>query len=88
MAEKLNVLKARIKAVSSTHKITKTMDMIARSRTAKILTLEQGMRPFTQKLNRIVEDLSHSDMDHVHPLLAPKKKLINIIKKREKKWKK
>ena len=79
MAEKLNVLKARIKAVSSTHKITKTMDMIARSRTAKILTLEQGMRPFTQKLNRIVEDLSHSDMDHVHPLLAPKKKIKNII---------
>ena len=79
MAEKLNVLKARIKAVSSTHKITKTMDMIARSRTAKILTVEQGMRPFTQKLNRIVKDLSHSDMDHVHPLLAPKKKIKNII---------
>ena len=79
MAEKLNVLKARIKAVSSTHKITKTMDMIARSRTAKILTVEQGMRPFTQKLNRIVEDLSHSDMEHVHPLLAPKKKIKNII---------
>ncbi|MDA0000044.1 ATP synthase F1 subunit gamma [Brachyspira hyodysenteriae] len=79
MAEKLNVLKARIKAVSSTHKITKTMDMIARFRTAKILTVEQGMRPFTQKLNRIVEDLSHSDMDHVHPLLAPKKKIKNII---------
>ena len=55
------------------------MDMIARSRTAKILTVEQGMRPFTQKLNRIVEDLSHSDMDHVHPLLAPKKKIKNII---------
>ena len=33
MAEKLNVLKARIKAVTSTHKITKTMDMIARSKT-------------------------------------------------------
>ncbi|WP_157154011.1 ATP synthase F1 subunit gamma [Brachyspira murdochii] len=79
MAEKLNVLKARIKAVTSTHKITKTMDMIARSRTAKILTVEQGMRPFTQKLNRIVEDLSHSDMDHIHPLLAPKKKITNII---------
>ena len=79
MAEKLNVLKARIKAVTSTHKITKTMDMIARSRTAKILTIEQGMRPFTQKLNRIVEDLSHSDMDHVHPLLAPKKNIKNII---------
>ena len=79
MAEKLNVLKARIKAVTSTHKITKTMDMIARSRTAKILTVEQGMRPFTQKLNRIVEDLSHSDMDHVHQLLAPKKKIKNII---------
>ncbi|WP_295163479.1 ATP synthase F1 subunit gamma [uncultured Brachyspira sp.] len=79
MAEKLNVLKARIKAISSTHKITKTMDMIARSRSAKILTLEQGMRPFTQKLNRIVEELSHSDMDHIHPLLAPKKKITNII---------
>ena len=79
MAEKLNVLKARIKAVTSTHKITKTMDMIARSRTAKILTIEQGMRPFTQKLNRIVEDLSHSDMDHVHTLLAPKKNIKNII---------
>ena len=79
MAEKLNVLKARIKAVTSTHKITKTMDMIARSKTAKILTIEQGMRPYTQKLNRIVEELSHSDMDHLHPLLSPKKTIKNII---------
>ena len=46
MAEKLNVLKARIKAITGTHKITKTMDMISRSKTAKILTVEQGINFF------------------------------------------
>ena len=65
MAEKLNVLKARIKAITGTHKITKTMDMISRSRTAKILSIEQGMRPYTQKLNRIIEELSHTDLDNL-----------------------
>lgn len=79
MAEKLNVLKSRIKSVSSTHKITKTMEMIASSRSAKILTIEQGMRPYTQKLNRIVEDLLHSDMDHLNPLLEKKSNIKNII---------
>ena len=73
MAEKLNVLKARIKAITGTHKITKTMDMISRSRTAKILSIEQGMRPYTQKLNRIIEELSHTDLDNLHPLLKKKK---------------
>ena len=79
MAEKLNVLKARIKAITGTHKITKTMDMISRSKTAKILTVEQGMRPYTQKLNRIVEELSHTDIEHSHPLLEKKKNIKNII---------
>ena len=79
MAEKLNVLKSRIKAVSSTHKITRTMEMIARSRTAKILSVEQGMRPYTQKLNRIVEDLSNSDMDYLNPLLEKKETIKNVI---------
>ena len=78
MAEKLNVLKARIKAITGTHKITKTMDMISRSRTAKILSIEQGMRPYTQKLNRIIEELSHTDLDNLHPLLKKKKNIKNI----------
>lgn len=78
MAEKLNVLKARIKAITGTHKITKTMDMISRSRTVKILSIEQGMRPYTQKLNRIIEELSHTDLDNLHPLLKKKKNIKNI----------
>ena len=54
------------------------MDMISRSRTAKILSIEQGMRPYTQKLNRIIEELSHTDLDNLHPLLKKKKNITNI----------
>ena len=79
MADKLNILKARIKAVSNTHKITKTMDMISRSKTAKILAMEQGMRPYTQKLNRIIEELSYSDIGYLHPLLSHKNEITNVI---------
>lgn len=79
MAAKLNVLKDRIKAISSTHKITKTMDMVARSRTAKMLVVDQGMRPYNQKLNRIVEELSISDIKHLHPLQTVKSEIGTVL---------
>lgn len=75
---KLNVLKNRIKAIGSTHKITKTMDMVARSRTAKMLSLDQGMRLYTQKLNRIVEELFLRDVDNLHPLQVVKPKIKTV----------
>lgn len=79
MAAKLNVLKNRIKAISSTHKITKTMDMVARSRTAKMLAIDQGMRPYTERLNAIVEELSMSDPEHLHPLQIIKPKIETVL---------
>lgn len=76
---KLNVLKNRIKAVSSTHKITKTMEMVARSATARMLLREQAMRPYVQKLNRIVEDISKSNPDELHSLQKIKKNIETVV---------
>ncbi len=75
---KLNLIKSRIKSVSSTLKITKTMDMVARSQASKLLVYEQGMRPYTQKMNRIVEELSMGNKDDLHILQIPKSNIKRV----------
>lgn len=76
---KLSLIKNRIKSIASTLKITKTMDMMAKSQTAKMLVVEQGMRPYIQKLNRIVEELSLADKEHLHELQIEKQKIKSIL---------
>ena len=76
---KLSLIKNRIKSISSTLKITKTMDMMAKSQTAKMLVVEQGMRPYIQKLNRIVEELALADKEHLHELQIEKSKIKSVL---------
>lgn len=79
---KLKELKLRIKAVKNTSKITRTMEMISRSRAAKLLSKEQAMRPYMQKLNRVVDTLylSSGDEENVlHPLQMPKSETKKVI---------
>ncbi len=80
---KFKEIKSRIKAVSNTTQITNTMDMIARSRMGKLLAKDQGMRLYTQKLNRIVDNLykkvdSFSE-EKLHPLQIAKPKVENVL---------
>ncbi len=73
---KLKEIKSRIKAVKNTTQITRTMDMISRSRMAKLLAKEQGMRLYMQKLNRMVDNLSQNtnemNKEKLHPLQITK----------------
>lgn len=80
---KLKEIKSRIKAVKNTTQITRTMDMISRSRMAKLLSQDQGMRLYMQKLNRIVDNLYKGADEHgkykLHPLQIAKPKTEKVL---------
>ncbi len=80
---KLKEIKSRIKAVKNTTQITRTMDMISRSRMAKLLSQDQGMRLYMQKLNRIVDNLYKGADDYgkykLHPLQIAKPQTDRVL---------
>ena len=59
----LDDLKKRIKSVKSTQKITKTMKMVATAKLRKAQESAEKGRPFSEKMNNIIFNLSKSISD-------------------------
>ena len=71
MGAQLRVYRRRIKAVQSTKKITKAMELIAASRIAKAQAAVNAARPYEREITRVLSALaSQSTIDH--PLLNEK----------------
>src|SRR5689334_19136251 len=71
MGAQLRVYRRRIKAVQSTKKITKAMELIAASRIAKAQQAVNAARPYEREITRVLSALaSQSTIDH--PLLNEK----------------
>src|SRR4051812_1993414 len=71
MAAELRVYRRRIKAVQSTKKITKAMELIAASRIAKAQAAVNAARPYEREITRVLSALaSQSTIDH--PLVNEK----------------
>ncbi|CAN5743241.1 F0F1 ATP synthase subunit gamma [soil metagenome] len=69
MGAELRVLRRRIKAVQSTKKITKAMELIATSRIAKAQARVQASKPYAQEITRVLSALASSaSVDH--PMLS------------------
>ena len=68
----LDVLKKRIKSVKSTQKITKAMKMVAAAKLRKAQESAEKGRPFSEKMNNIILNLSNSiaDKDNASKLLV------------------
>jgi len=59
----LDDLKKRIKSVKSTQKITKAMKMVAAAKLRKAQESAEKGRPFSEKMNNIILNLSNSISD-------------------------
>ena len=71
MGAQLRVYRRRIKAVQSTKKITKAMELIAASRIAKAQQAVNAARPYEREITRVLSALaSQSTIDH--PLVNEK----------------
>jgi F-type H+-transporting ATPase subunit gamma len=62
-------IQKRIKSVTSTHKITRTMEMVATSRFKRAVDRLVAARPFAETLPRMLALLAAGDAE-AHPLLA------------------
>ena len=68
MAKARAILK-RIGAVKNIAKITNTMQMIATARFKRSFDRAVAARPYTDRLTRLIEDLTAAADDYTHPLL-------------------
>src|SRR5215471_9790465 len=82
MAKARAIVKRR-KAVRSTRKITKTMQMIATAKFQKTLKRAVGTKPLTYKVREVVADLVEAAGQIQHPLLEsadrPKAGAITVL---------
>jgi len=66
----LRDIKRRIKAVQSTSKITKAMKMVSAAKFRKAQQRMFEMRPYAEKMNTILSNLSTGAEEGIHPLLT------------------
>ena len=69
----LDDLKKRISSVKSTQKITKAMKMVASAKLRKAQENAEKGRPFSEKMNNIILNLSNSISDKESAFTAAKK---------------
>jgi F-type H+-transporting ATPase subunit gamma len=68
----LKEVKNRISSVSSTQQITKAMKMVAAAKLRRAQDNIIQLRPYAQKLNGILQNLTAGEQEHVHPLAVQK----------------
>ncbi len=70
MAAQLRDLRRRIRAVQSTKKITKAMELIATSRIARAQSRVEASRPYAQEITKVLSALATAAGTLDHPLLV------------------
>lgn len=70
MAKARQIVKRR-KAVTNIRKITRTMQLIATARFQQAYNRAVGTKPYTEKITKLVEELSAASEQVDHPLLRP-----------------
>ena len=65
---KIKEIRNRIKSVSATHKITRTMEMVAAGRMKRAMDRMIEARPFVKGLTEVVNDLISGELTD-HPML-------------------
>ena len=73
MAAQLGVLRRRIRAIQSTKKITKAMELIATSRIARTQARVQASRPYAREITKVLSALASVAGTLDHPLLIERK---------------
>jgi F-type H+-transporting ATPase subunit gamma len=63
-------IRAKIKSVQSTRKITKAMEMVAASKMRKAQERMRAARPYGEKIRNVAAHMSHANPEYRHPFLV------------------
>lgn len=74
-------IKAQIRSVNNTKKITKAMEMVAASKMRKAQDRMDAARPYAQRMRQVIGHLSEASVDFKHPYLQKREnvKRVGII---------
>lgn len=62
-------IRTKIASIKNTQKITRAMEMVAASKMRKTKDRMQATRPYSKKISRIINHLSHANPEYKHPYL-------------------
>ncbi|MGH8582864.1 MAG: F0F1 ATP synthase subunit gamma [Gammaproteobacteria bacterium] len=63
-------IRAKIKSVQSTQKITRAMEMVAASKMRKAQERMRAARPYADKIRKVIAHLAHAHSEYHHPYLV------------------
>jgi F-type H+-transporting ATPase subunit gamma len=76
---KARTLDKRRKSVRNIQKITRTMELIATARFKKAMDRATAATAYTQRMSRLVSDLTHAGVEVAHPLLEKREATDNAL---------
>lgn len=71
-------IRAKIKSVENTRKITRAMEMVAASKMRKAQERMRAARPYAEKIRQVAAHLSRANPEYKHPLLEKRAEVKNI----------
>jgi F-type H+-transporting ATPase subunit gamma len=71
-------IRAKIKSVQNTRKITKAMEMVAASKMRKAQERMRASRPYGEKIRNVAAHMSRASMEYRHPFLIRRPEIKNV----------
>ncbi len=71
-------IRAKIKSVENTRKITRAMEMVAASKMRKAQDRMRAARPYAEKIRQVAAHLSRANPEYKHPLLQKRADIKNV----------
>jgi F-type H+-transporting ATPase subunit gamma len=71
-------IRAKIKSVQNTRKITKAMEMVAASKMRKAQERMRASRPYGEKIRNVAAHMSRASVEYRHPFLVKRPQVKNV----------
>ncbi len=71
-------IRAKIKSVENTRKITRAMEMVAAAKMRKAQERMRAARPYAEKIRAVAAHLSHANPEYKHPFLVKRDSLNKV----------
>jgi F-type H+-transporting ATPase subunit gamma len=71
-------IRAKIKSVENTRKITRAMEMVAASKMRKAQERMRAARPYAEKIRRVAAHLSRANPEYKHPFLIKREEVKSV----------
>src|SRR5512140_3613593 len=71
-------IRAKIKSVENTRKITRAMEMVAAAKMRKAQDRMRAARPYAEKIRNVAAHLSRANPEYKHPFLVKRESIKNV----------